>query len=104
MSWTQVVESIDAKIAEECRAGILLGSRLPISDDPDAALAVQRWAAPQKPAELESRIAAELFPTIYDSSDDPPRLTPDLLAAGDDRLSTASLVPDARIFVLRHDD
>jgi hypothetical protein len=45
MSWSQVVARFDPKIANESRAGILVGSRLQISDDPDAALEAQSWAS-----------------------------------------------------------
>ncbi len=223
MSWTQVVEGFNPKVANECRAGILVGCRLPISGDPDAALAVQRWTKSQPGVELwivddllglaekqpiyvgipliqafgldddhregisvptlEERAAAagarmtsllpelsalqtpgpigtffvwsgplcggflvkgvfrkeyqdedvwfeseapctvylasrgarqdpadggilgvDLFHTIYDCSDEPPELTPDLLRSGDDRLAAAGLLKDARLYVLPHYD
>ena len=227
-SWTRVIEGFAPKIVDECRAGILVGSRLAISSNPDAALAVQQWASMQpgaelwivddlcglaeqqpilagicvqqafgldgdhriglSPAELVSKTAdalkgmavlqaglaaalrphgveagptgahfvwsgplcggflvkgvfrdeyrdedlwyeseapvrifpssrgarqdeapggvfgVDLYHTTYDSSGEPPLLTPDLLASGDDRLAAAGLLADARIFVLPHYD
>jgi hypothetical protein len=226
--WSQVIAGFAPKIVDECRAGILVGSRLPISDKPEAALAVQQWAASEKgvelwivddlcglaeqqpifagivvhqafgldgdhrigltPAELASKTAdalkrmaplrsalgallkphgaepgplgasfvwsgplcggflvkgvfreeyrdedlwyeseapirifpssrgarqdeapggvlgIDLYHTTYDSSGEPPLLTPDLLASGDERLKHAGLLADARIFVLPHYD
>jgi hypothetical protein len=52
MSWTQVIAGMDPKIANDCRAGILVGCRLPISEDPEAALAVQGWTKSQPGVEL----------------------------------------------------
>jgi hypothetical protein len=49
-------------------------------------------------------LGVDLFTTTYDCSDDPPLLTPQLLQAGDDRLSDAGLLPAARIFILPHYD
>ncbi len=52
MSWTQVIEGFDAKIANDCRAGILVGCQLPISDNPDVAPVVQGWTKARPGTEL----------------------------------------------------
>ncbi|HZE95550.1 MAG TPA: hypothetical protein VE981_00840 [Planctomycetota bacterium] len=52
MSWSDVVDRFDPKIENECRAGILVGCRLPISESPEAASAAQEWAATEQGVEL----------------------------------------------------